>query len=67
MERWHRMRPTQRLGLATCALVVVSALAWVVGANAVSAIAGLSAFALGAAAAGVDSRTPGNWTSTPRI
>jgi hypothetical protein len=67
MERWHRMRPIERRSLGTCTLVVVSAFAWIVGASAVSAICGLAAFALGAAAAGVDSRAPGDWTSTPRV
>jgi hypothetical protein len=43
------------------------AVAWVLGAAGLAAIAGLAAVAVGATVAGVDSRSSGDWTVTPRV
>jgi hypothetical protein len=50
-----------RAGMVSFLLMVLTAVAWVAGWGAVAALSGLIAFAIVAAAAGEDSRMPGDW------
>ena len=54
------------IGLATIALVVACAIAWIVDWNAIAALSGLAAVAVGATVAGADSRQAGDWTPPDR-
>jgi hypothetical protein len=55
-----------RAGVAVCALVLATLVLWAVGLDAVAGASGVTAFAVGAAAAGTASRRGGDWTPAPR-
>jgi len=59
-------RPLGYAGPLVVALVAVALGSWIEGWVALAWLSGLAAFAIGAAAAGVDSRRSGNWTASPR-
>jgi hypothetical protein len=55
-----------RAAASVIGLTAVSAAAWIAGWGLIAALAALGAFALGAATAGTDTRSAGNWTPRPR-
>jgi hypothetical protein len=61
---WRRVRGVDagaRAGVVSFLLIALTAVAWMAGWGAVAALSGLTAFAIVAAAAGEDSRMPGDW------
>ena len=52
-------------GPVVCALVLCAGALWALGAATAAGAAGVMAFAIGAATAGSDSRSRGDWTATP--
>jgi hypothetical protein len=63
--RIHRSLPL--VGVATILALVVMAAAWLADAGAVAGVAGLVALATGATVAGADSRSRGDWVTTPPV
>lgn len=61
-ERRRPLRPLTRAGMWVSGLGLVTLLAWIAGWAWLAAAASLTLFAVAAAAAGVDSRRPGDWT-----
>ena len=61
--RVHRILPIA--GVTTLVAVAVALVASLTHAGALAGVAGLIAFATGAAAAGADSRSRGDWVTTP--
>jgi hypothetical protein len=61
--RTHPIEPLA--GVATILAIVVMGVAWLADAGAVAGAAGLVAFATGAAVAGSDSRSGGDWITPP--
>ncbi|HSJ50785.1 MAG TPA: hypothetical protein VLA90_05800 [Actinomycetota bacterium] len=57
---------TVRAGLCVCGLAAATLLAWVAGWGWLATVTGFALFAVGAAAAGADSRRPGDWTRVQR-
>jgi hypothetical protein len=64
IARVHRVLPIA--GVVTILAASVAVAAAVLHVGALAGLAGLMALATGAAAAGVDSRSPGDWVTAPR-
>jgi hypothetical protein len=60
--RRRTLPPLTWAGMWVSGLGLVTLLAWIAGWAWLAAAAGLALFAVAAAAAGVDSRRPGDWT-----
>lgn len=64
MVRWRTLPPVARSGVLMCTLVLVALLGWVLAWAWVAVSAALALLGVAAAAIGVDSRMPGDWTRT---
>jgi hypothetical protein len=53
-------------GPVVCGLLIGAVALWALGVAVPAAAAGVAAFAIGAATAGADSRSRGDWTTAPR-